>query len=167
MNASSPSEPREFEFTPDNLTRCNELIGRYPRKQAAMLPVLHVAQEQNGFISQSVEARVAELLEVPEVEVHQVVTFYSLYNRQPAGRHQIRLCMSPSCWLCGADKIKAHLEERLGVPSGATTDDGRFTWHAVSDCLGACEDAPMLQLDKDYYGPLSPESLDELIDQAD
>lgn len=156
-----------FEFTAENRSLCDDFIRRYPERQAAMLPVLHVALEQNGSISTGVEARVAELLEVPPVEVHQVVTFYSLFHRQPHGRHTIRLCCSPSCWLRGSDSIEKHLSEKLGVASGSTTEDGRFTWEAISDCLGACELAPMLQLDKDYHGPLTTESVDELIDAAD
>jgi len=153
-----------FEFTPENLARCRDYISRYPVKRAAMLPVLHVAQEQNGYVSQQVEAQVARLLEVPEVEVHQVVTFYTLFHRKQPGRHVIRLCMSPSCWLRGSEEIKGHLSQKLGVPSGGTTPDDRFTWEAVSDCLGACEMAPMMQLDKDYHGPLTPENVDELLE---
>lgn len=156
-----------FEFTAENLARAESVLKRYPRKQAAMLPVLHIAQEQNGHISTAVEARVARLLEVPEVEVHMVVTFYTLFLEHAPGRHQIRLCMSPSCSLCDAEKIKEHLEKRLGVASGETTEDGKVTWEAVSDCLGACEIAPMMQLDKDYYGPLTPEMVDALLEEID
>ena len=163
MSPTTESGAGEFEFTPENLQHCQELIGRYPQKRAAMLPVLHLAQHQHGHISQGVEAAVAELLEVPAVEVHQVVTFYTLYHRKPVGRHMIRLCACLSCWLRGSDEIQKHLAEKLGVPSGATTDGGRVTWEAVSDCLGACEQAPMLQLDKDFHGPLTKKMVDELL----
>ncbi len=156
-----------FEFSPDNRALCEDLVKRYPQRKAAMLPVLHIAQDQHGFISPEVESHVAEFLEVPPVEVHQVVTFYTLYHREKPGRHVLRLCMSPSCWLRGAEGIKEHLEQTIGVPSGGTTDDGRMTWEAVSDCLGACEIAPMMQLDKDYYGDLTPERVDELLSGAD
>ncbi|HSR49633.1 MAG TPA: NADH-quinone oxidoreductase subunit NuoE [Acidobacteriota bacterium] len=154
-----------FEFTSQNLERCQDYLKRYPTKQAAMLPVLHVAQEQHGFISKEVETAVAEVLEVPEVEVHKVVTFYTLFHRHPVGRHQIRLCMNLACWLRGSDCIKAHLEEKLGVASGGTTSDGKITWEAVSDCMGACEDAPMMQLDKDYYDELTPEKVDQILEK--
>lgn len=129
-----------------------------------MLPALHLAQEQQGHISSEVEDYVAELLNLPAVDVHKVVTFYTLFRRRPVGRHQIRLCACLSCWVRGAERMSRHLEERLGVPSGGTTQDGEFTWEAVSDCLGACELAPMLQLDKDFYGPVTAEAIDELLE---
>lgn len=154
-----------FEFTSRNLERCRDYLKRYPTKQAAMLPVLHLAQEQHGFISKDVEAAVAEVLEVPEVEVHKVVTFYTLFHQRPVGRHQIRLCMNLACWLRGSQRIKQHLEEKLGVASGGTTSDGNITWEAVSDCMGACEDAPMMQLDKDYYDELTPEKVDRILEK--
>lgn len=153
-----------FEFSPDNQREFQDILRRYPVKRAALLPTLHLAQEQNGYISEAVEQYVAEILEVPPVDVREVLTFYTLLHRQAPGRHHIRVCMSLSCWLRGSERVSRHLEERLEVPSGGVAPDGGYSWEAVPDCLGACEIAPMLQLDKDYYGELTPERIDELLE---
>ncbi len=132
-----------------------------------MLPTLHLAHEQQGYITPEVEEVVAELLEVPLVDVHEVLTFYTLYFRQPMGRHHLRLCMSISCWLRGSDRIKEHLRNKMGVGSGAITKDGSFSWEAVPDCLGACEMAPMMQVDEDFHGPLTPERVDHILEATE
>ena len=153
-----------FEFTSENQKRFQQILARYPNKRAAMLPTLHLAHEQQGHITPEVEEVVAELLEVPLVDVHEVLTFYTLYFRQPMGRHHLRLCMSISCWLRGSDRIKEHLKNKMGVESGAITEDGSFSWEAVPDCLGACEMAPMMQVDEDYHGPLTPDGVDHILE---
>ena len=153
-----------FEFTSENQERFQQILARYPNKRAAMLPTLHLAHEQQGYITPEVEEVVAELLEVPLVDVHEVLTFYTLYFRQPMGRHHLRLCMSISCWLRGSDRIKEHLNNKMGVESGAITEDGSFSWESVPDCLGACEMAPMMQVDEDYHGPLTPERVDQILE---
>ncbi|MEE8350373.1 MAG: NAD(P)H-dependent oxidoreductase subunit E [Acidobacteriota bacterium] len=153
----------KFEFDPENLERFQEILGRYPKKRAAMLPTLHLAHHQLGLISPEVEQYVAQLLEVPLVDVHEVLTFYTLFFRRPMGRHHIRLCMSISCWIRGAGQIKDSLARTMGVPSGEITPDGNFSWEAVPDCLGACEMAPMMQLDKDYHGNLTPNELEHIL----
>ena len=154
-----------FEFTPENLRRFEEILQRYPVKRAALLPALHLAHEQQGYITPEVESYVSELLEVPVVDVREVLTFYSLYFQQPMGRHHIRLCMSISCWIRGATGIRSYLAQRLGVESGRVTPDSRLSWEAVPDCLGACELAPMMQLDGDFHGKLTPAAVDELLGQ--
>ncbi len=157
----------EFEFTSENLERFQAILQRYPYKRAALLPALHLAQEQQGYISPGVECYVGRLLDVPEVDVHEVVTFYTLYFQKPMGRHHIRVCMSISCTLCGCETIRDYLGKKLGVPSGGVTDDGKFSWEAIPDCLGACEIAPMLQLDEEFYGNLTPEKVDQLLNQVE
>lgn len=154
-----------FQFTPENQKRFQQILSRYPQKRAAMLPALHLAHQQNGYISPEVEEYVAELLEVPLVDVHEVLTFYTLYFRRPMGKHHIRLCMSISCWIRKSGRIKEYLKEKLGVESGEITPDGTVSWEAVPDCLGACEMAPMMQLDKDYCGPLDTQTIDEILNQ--
>ncbi len=154
-----------FEFTPENKTRFERILKCYPVKRAAMLPTLHLAQEQHGFVPPEAEEYVAALLEVPVVDVREVLTFYSLFQREPLGRHHIRVCMSLSCWLRGGQGVKERLRQRFRVDSGGASSDGRFSWEAVADCMGACELAPMIQVDKDYHGPLTPEKLDEVIDK--
>jgi NADH-quinone oxidoreductase subunit E len=157
----------EFAFTTDNLRDFKDILTRYPNRRAALLPALHLVQEQNGYISEEAEAYVAQLLDIPIVDVREVVTFYSLYFRRPMGRHHIRVCMSISCMLGEAEEIRNHLKRRLGVPSGEVTEDGRFSWEAIPDCLGACELAPMMQLDGEFYGNLTPEKVDRILDEVD
>lgn len=154
-----------FEFTPDNLAEFNKILKRYPESRAALLPTLHLAQEQNGYISGEVEGYVAKLLNLPIVDVREVLTFYSLFLEKPVGRHHIRVCRSISCWLRDCDRITGHLQQKLGVESGGQTADGSVSWEVVADCMGACEIAPMFQLDKDYYGNLTPQKIDEILSQ--
>jgi NADH-quinone oxidoreductase subunit E len=155
-----------FEFTPENQEQFLEILNRYPRKRAAMLPTLHLAHQQQGFITPEVEQYVGRILEVPLVDVREILTFYTLFFRRPMGRHHIRLCMSISCWIRGASQIKDHLDRTMGVPSGEITPDGSFSWEAVPDCLGACELAPMMQLDKDYHGNLTPDKVEHILAEA-
>jgi NADH-quinone oxidoreductase E subunit len=152
-----------FEFTPENREKFEAILKRYPRKRAAMLPALHLVQEQNGFISPEVEEYVAEILEVPVVDVREVISFYSLFIQQPVGRHHIKVCNSLSCWVRGCEEVKEYLKEKLGIEDGEMTADGKFSWESVPDCLGACELAPMFQIDGYFEGPLTKEKIDELL----
>ncbi len=155
-----------FQFTPENLEEYQDILRRYPVKRAALLPTLHLVQAQHGFVPAEAEQFVADLLDLPVVDVREVLTFYSLFHRREMGRHHIRVCMSLSCWLRGATRLKKHLGEKLGVESGEVSADGAFSWEAVPDCMGACEIAPMIQLDKDYHGNLINEDLDRLLDES-
>jgi NADH-quinone oxidoreductase E subunit len=152
-----------FEFSPENQQEFQDILKRYPIKRAAFLPTLHLAQEQNGYISEAVEKYVSEILEVPLIDVREVLTFYSLFHRRAPGRHHIRVCMSLSCWLRGSEQIKKHLEQTLEASSGEVARNGAYSWEAVPDCMGACEIAPMIQLDKDYYGDLTPERIEAIL----
>lgn len=153
-----------FQFTEENQKRFEGILSRYPNKRAAMLPTLHLAQEQNGFISEEIEEFVANRLGLPIVDVREVLSFYTLYFKKQMGQHHIRLCMSISCWVRGCDEIREYLEQKLGVPPDSTTNDGRYSWEAVPDCLGACELAPMLQFDKYFEGNLTREKIDQLLE---
>lgn len=152
-----------FEFTKENRQTFERILARYPVKRAALLPALHLVQEQHGFVPPEAERYVSDLLEVPLIDVREVLTFYSLYFREKKGRHHIRLCMSIACWIRGCDGIRDRLQAKLGVEEGGTTSDGRISWEAVPDCLGACEMAPMLQLDGYFHADLTPERVDELL----
>lgn len=156
----------KFEFTAENGKKFEEILGRYPVKRAALLPALNLAQEQNGYISLEVESFVAELLNLPEVDVHEVVTFYTLYKQRLMGRHHIRLCANIACWIRGCDAIKNHLSSKLEAEPGEVTKDGKFSWETV-ECMGACELAPMMQVDDDYYGNLTPQKVDEVLNSMD
>lgn len=155
-----------FEFTPENRKTFENVLRRYPVKRAALLPALNLAQLQQGYISPEVEAYVAELLEVPPVDVHEVVTFYTLYKRRPMGRNHILLCTNIACWIRGSDSIREHLCRKLGVGPGGVSAEGKFSWQTV-ECMGACEMAPMMQMGKDYHGHLTPERVDEILRGAE
>jgi NADH-quinone oxidoreductase subunit E len=157
----------KFEFTAENQLEFAKILKRYPVKRAALLPVLHLAQEQNGYISEEVEVFVSELLEIPLVDVREVLSFYSLFQDRPLGRHHIRVCSSITCWLMGSEGISEHLCSKLGTESGSVSEDGNLSWEVVPDCMGACENAPMFQLDKDYHGELTPEKVDEILAKLD
>lgn len=154
-----------FEFTPENKKKFEEVLKRYPRKRAAMLPALHMALKQEGYISPAVEAYVAGLLEVPIVDVREVVSFYTMFTQKRLGQYHIKVCESLSCWVRGSEEVKAHLKERLGIEDGGITEDGEFSWESVPDCLGACELAPMLQFNDYFEGNLTPEKLDALLER--
>lgn len=155
-----------FQFTPENQEELENILTRYPNKRAALLPVLHLVQHQEGYVSGEAEAYVAGQLDLPVVDVREVLSFYSLFFTKPMGKHHIRVCNSLTCWLRGSLQIAREMEDNLGVPSGNISDDGQFSWEVVPDCLGACEIAPMLQLDKDYFGKLKPDGVEEILQQA-
>ncbi len=144
-------------------------IAKYPadRRQAAVMAALRIVQDQNGgWLTTDLMDAVAEYLEMPPIEVYEVATFYSMYELQPVGRHKICVCTNISCMLCGSEEVVAHLEKRLGIRLGETTPDGRFTLKEV-ECLGACVEAPMFQIGNTYYGNLTPERIDEILDALD
>jgi NADH-quinone oxidoreductase subunit E len=150
-------------FTPDQLAEVRRLQALYPDARGALLPVLHLAQEAFGHVSLAVEEYVAELFDLSPAHVHEVVTFYTLYLREPAGRHIVSVCHNLSCHLAGAPRILEHLRTRLGVEIGETTDDGRVTLNSV-ECLCACERAPMMQVDDRYEFDLTPEKVDHILE---
>lgn len=153
-----------FAFTAENEKQMDQILTRYPRKRAAMLPALHLVQQQDGYVSRDAEKFISELLEVPLVDVREVLSFYSLFFRRPMGKHHIRLCQSISCWIRGCDEIAGILEEKIGVKSGAVSKDGEFSWEAIPDCLGACEMAPMMQIDGYFEGPLTEKKVDQILE---
>lgn len=149
-------------FSPEQLAEVRRLQALYPHPQAALLPVLTMAQETFGHISLEVEEYVGELFKLSPAHVHEVVTFYTLFFREPVGRHIISVCHNLSCHLAGAPAIIEHLKRRLGIEVGATTDDGNVTLLSV-ECLCACEQAPMMQIDDRYEGDLSREKIDRIV----
>jgi NADH-quinone oxidoreductase E subunit len=150
-------------FSAEQLAEVRRLQGLYPDARGALLPVLHMAQETFGHVSLDAEAYVAGLFGLSPAHVHEVVTFYTLYFQQPTGRHIVAVCHNLSCHLAGAQDILRHLEQRLGVQRGETTDDGRVTLQAV-ECLCACEAAPMMQVDDRYELNLTPQKVDRILE---
>src|SRR5229473_1524264 len=145
-------DPKHPEFTPDQLEEVRRLQGLYPDKRGALLPVLRLAQDVFGYVSLEVEEYVAGLFELSPAHVHEVVTFYTLFFQEPPGRHVVSVCHNLTCHLLGSKSIVEHLTRRLGVEVGETTADGRVTLLTV-ECLCACEQAPMMQVDDRYEVP--------------
>lgn len=144
---------REFE----------RILARYPDRQAAILPTLHLAQREFGFVSDEAIRYVADLLGFSPARVEGVATFYTMYRRHPVGRYHLQICRNLSCSLMGAEALIEHVSRRLGVKPGETTADGRFTLSTV-ECLGSCGTAPVMQVNDDYYENLTAESVDVLLD---
>jgi NADH-quinone oxidoreductase subunit E len=149
------SEARERELA--------EILSRYPNKMAACIPVLHLCQNANdNWVSPEVIQFVSERLELSAAHVKGVVTFYTLFNQHPPGKHQVWVCRTLSCALRGSDQILEHCEKRLGIHVGETTSDGKVTLR-TAECLASCGSAPMMQVDKTYYENLTPEKVDEIL----
>ena len=144
-------------------TGVSERIEAYAGRPDELIQALQLVQEALGYVSEEMQGRVAATLGLSIGQVHGVVTFYHLFRTRPAGRHTIRLCLGTACHVLGADKILKALEERLHVPVGGTTDDGLFTLDVVR-CLGTCSLAPVMMVDDDVYGRLTPESVFEILE---
>ena len=152
-----------MEFSDESKEYIEKLKGKYPEQQALLLPVLHLAQKDFGYIYPEVEEYVAGYLDLPVEHVHGVATFYTMYNKQPVGKYHIQVCTNISCSLLGSEHIVKHLEKKLGIKPGETTEDGKFTVSEV-ECLGACGFAPVMQINDDYYENLDEEKVDEILD---
>ncbi|KAJ6781756.1 hypothetical protein PWT90_05992 [Aphanocladium album] len=155
-----------FKFSAENEKVIAEILKRYPPqyKKAAVMPILDVGQRQHGFTSISVMNEVARLLEMPPMRVYEVASFYTMYNRTPVGKFFVQACTTTPCQLggCGSDVIVKAIKEHLGIKQGETTADGLFTFIEV-ECLGACVNAPMIQINDDYYEDLTPETVVKLL----
>jgi NADH-quinone oxidoreductase E subunit len=151
------------EFSEKTRKKIDEIVARYPQKQAAILPLLHIAQQEFGCISPDSEKRIADILGVKPIRVREVLTFYTMLNREPVGKYHIQVCSNLSCSLLGAEKLIDYLKEKLGIEPGQTTKDGKFTLSLV-ECLGACEQAPCIMVNFDYFGNLDKKKIDKILD---
>ena len=159
-------EPAAFVFTAENLDRAKRIIARYPdgRQQSAVLPLLDMAQRQNeNWLPRSAMDYVADLLAMPRIRVYEVASFYTMLNTAPVGRHLIQLCRTTPCWLCGSDELERAVRDKVGIRPGETSADGLFTLIEV-ECLGACVNAPMVQINDDYYEDLTYERMGAVLD---
>ncbi|HPI38458.1 MAG TPA: NADH-quinone oxidoreductase subunit NuoE [Ignavibacteriaceae bacterium] len=154
----------EFKFTEDNKVKIENIVKKYPEKKAAVMPVLYIAQEQNGWISIEVMKEIAEVLSMPEEEVLGVVTFYTMYHKKPAGKYHIQVCTNVSCMLRGGYEIFEAVKEKLKINNGERTEDGLFSLEEV-ECMGACGGAPMIAVNEDYYENLTKETALELLNK--
>lgn len=155
---------RPAEFPPEALARIEKILARYPTKQAALLPVLWVAQETWGWISREAAEEVARILELTPAHVSGVLTFYTMYNLEPVGRHLLQFCTSISCHLAGAGGLIDHCRERLGIELGQTTLDRKFTMVEV-ECIAGCDRAPSMMVNDAYHEPMDRAKLDGLLDR--
>ena len=151
------------EFSPETLKEFQATVARYPKKEAAMLPVLYLAQREFGHLGPEAIDYVAKLMEQAPARVHGVVSFYTMYNMAPIGRHHIQVCRTLPCALRGAEEVTEFLKKKLGIECGQTTPDGRFTLSEV-ECLASCGTAPMMQVNDDYYENLTAEKIDQILE---
>lgn len=152
-----------LEFSQETLKQFDEVVSRYPEKKSAVLPVLYMAQKEFGHLSQEAIEYVAKLMDIPAVRLYGIVTFYTMFNMKPVGRHHLQVCRTLPCALLGSERITNYLKKKLGINLGETTPDGRFTLSEV-ECLASCDTAPVMQINDDYYENLSEEKIDKVIE---
>lgn len=154
------------EFNETSRAEIAKILPRYPTKQAALLPVLWVAQRQFGWISGEAMELVARTLEISPAHVFGVVTFYTMYHKKKPGKYHLQVCRTLSCAMMGADKLLNHLKNRLGIDEGDMTADGKFSLATV-ECLASCGTAPAMQVNETYYENLTTEELDRILASLD
>jgi NADH-quinone oxidoreductase E subunit len=160
------AQPESFEFTPENLERARAHIAKYPpsREASAVLPLLDLVQRQmGGWVPRVAMDYVAGLLGMAPIRVYEVATFYTMFNLRPVGRYLLQACTTTPCWLRGSDDVVAACEKKLGIGIGGTTEDGMFSLIEV-ECLGACVNAPILQVNDDFYEDLDGPATEALLD---
>lgn len=169
MSFKNKEESKLHLISENSLREIDRWISKYPadKKQSAVMSALRIVQDQNrGFLTEDLMDAVAEYLEMRPIAVYEVATFYSMYELEPVGKHKICICTNISCMLCGSDTVVGHLSKKLGIKLGETTVDGRFTLKEV-ECLGACVNAPVIQIGDKYYENLTPEKIDQVLDSLD
>ncbi|MEX2449957.1 MAG: NADH-quinone oxidoreductase subunit NuoE [Rhodospirillales bacterium] len=165
MTDQSVHQSESFAFTPENIERAQAAIAKYPAgcQASAVMPLLDLAQRQNGgWIPRAAMDLIADMLEMPPIRVYEVATFYTMYNLEPIGKHHVQVCTNLPCWLRGSDQIMGTCRKVLGIGNGETSDDGLFTLTEV-ECLGACVNAPMMQIGDDYYEDLDADSTESVL----
>jgi NADH-quinone oxidoreductase subunit E len=160
------AEPQSFAFTPENKAEADKIIARYPagRQQSAVMGLLWLVQRQcGGWVPRAAMEHVAGILGMAPIRVYEVATFYTMYNLKPVGKHHIQICRTTPCWLRGSDALREACEKKLGIGLKEVTPDGKFSMIEV-ECLGACVNAPMVQINDDFYEDLDPKRLEAVID---
>ena len=155
-----------LEFSPETLKQFEATVARYPKKEAAMLPVLYLAQREFGHLGAEAIDYVAKLMEQTPARVYGVVSFYTMFNMKPIGRHHIQVCRTLPCALRGAETVTAFIKQKLGISPGQTTPDGRFTLSEV-ECLASCGTAPIMQVNDDYYENLTEGKISEVLNSLE
>lgn len=160
------TEATGFAFSAENQARVKKILAKYPpeRKASAVLPLLDLAQRQaGGWLPKPAMDHVAEVLEMAPIRVYEVATFYTMFNTKPVGKHLVQVCRTTPCWLRGSDELTHTCQKKLGIGLKETTADGLFTLVEV-ECLGACVNAPVVQINDDFYEDLDPAALERVLD---
>ena len=156
-----------FIFNKANLAKAKEIIAKYPegRQRSAILPLLDLAQRQNdNWLSKEAIEYVADMIQTPHIRAYEVVTFYTMFNTKPVGKYHLQVCGTTPCWLRGAADVMSACENHLKIQCGETTKDGKFTLSEV-ECLGACVDAPIVQINDDFFENVTPEMMEKKLDE--
>ncbi len=164
MSTAATENAKLSQHTTDEI---DHWMAKFPQEQrrSAIIGALHATQHQNkGFLTEQLMNAVAQYMDVPAVQVYEVAAFYSMFETKPVGRHSISVCTNISCMLRGSDKIVNHIEKKLGITTGQSTDDGKFYLKREEECLAACVGGPMMMVDHVYHEHLSPEKVDEILD---
>ncbi len=156
----------KVEFSEEALQQYKDILQRYPEKRAALLPTLHLAQQEFGWISREVMQYLSELMDIPVTVILDTVSFYTMFKTKPSGKYHIQVCSTLSCALRGSREIYEHLTSKLGIQAGEVTPDGKFSLVKV-ECLGSCGTAPVVQINDDYYEGMTPEKLDKILDELE
>jgi len=169
MSSMQLTGDKQQLFNAEVRQRLDAWIAKYPawQSQSAVIPALHILQAENeGWLSEAVMDALAVYLDMPAISVYEVATFYTMFDLKPVGKHKLNVCTNISCLLNGSEDVVAHLEQRLNIRLGETTEDGKYTLRQV-ECLGACCGAPMMQVGPDYHEHLTTEKLDNILDGLD
>ncbi|WP_308013020.1 NADH-quinone oxidoreductase subunit NuoE [Inquilinus sp. Marseille-Q2685] len=164
--APEADQPKDFAFTPENLERAKRIIAKYPegKQQSAVIPLLDIAQRQHhNWLPRAAMDHVADLLEMPRIRVYEVASFYTMFNKAPVGRHFFQVCTTTPCWLRGSGEVMRALKDKAGCGNHETSEDGQFSVLEV-ECLGACVNAPMVQINDDFYEDLDYDKTVALIE---
>ena len=158
-------QPKSFAFNAENESRVAREIAKYPagRQASAVIAMLWIGQEQEGWVTKPMIEAIAARLSMPSIRVLEVATFYTMFNLHPVGTHLVQVCTTTPCWLRGSDAVVAACKKHIAEKPGVTSEDGKFTWMEV-ECLGACVNAPMVQIGKDFYEDLDGPKTEELIE---
>lgn len=166
MSISKGSEEMSVKFSDEALKEYHDILKRYPDRQGALLPTLHLAQREFGWISREVMRYLSELMDIPVTRILDTVSFYTMFKTKPTGKYHIQVCSTLSCALRGSREIYEHLTRKLGIEDGQVTEDGKFSLLKV-ECLGSCGTAPVVQINDDYYEGVTPESLDKILESLE
>lgn len=165
MTENAATLNKQF-VSPEGLQEIDKWIAKYPaeQRQSAVMSALTIIQEEHGFLTSELMDKLAEYLRMPPIAVYEVASFYSMYELEPIGKNLISVCTNISCKLCGSSSIIEHLKNKLQIKVGETTSDGKFTLREV-ECLGACVNAPMMQINKNYHENLTADKVDEILEE--